>query len=224
MVIWVAGRSLALSTLVTFSRQMRGLGSSSFHKKSRQLSSTFELCWVMPDPVSFEWGDTSCSPVFRCEQFDDFFSADERSWFFILPQKILTVVKHFCFLLSDDWWCFVWMRLYKLQPGLQLQAIRWLCLDRWEMFVPHPFTKSPDSCQANLNFIECWVIMVCLNEVIQVAAKTLAASNSVTFSRQMRDVPHPLTQSPDSCQALLNFIDSWSCFNWMWLNELQPGL
>ena len=54
-------------------------------------------------------------------------------------------------------------------------------LDRWEMFVPHPLTKNPDSCQALLNFIEWWLMMSHLNEVIQVAARSLAASNLVIF-------------------------------------------
>jgi len=52
------------------------------------------------------------------------------------------------------------------------------------------------------------------NEVIQVAAKSLAASNLVTFfwtdERWLfrpKEVPHPLKKNPDSCQALFEFIE-----------------
>lgn len=65
---------------------------------------------------------------------------------------------------------FVWIRFEKLQSDVQLQATRWLLLNRWEMFVP------------------------------------------------------PFKNTPDSCQALLKFLDSWSCFYGMWLYVLQPGL
>ncbi len=86
-----------------------------------------ERSWVMTDDVSFGWDHTSCSQVFSCKQFGDFF------------------------------------------------------LDRGEMFVLHPSTKNPDSCQALLNFIEWWLMTSHLNEVIQVAARSSAASNSVIF-------------------------------------------
>ncbi len=56
-----------------FSRQMTDVCSSYLNKKSRQLSSTFEFHWVLIDDVSFEWGYTSCSQVFSCKQFGDFF-------------------------------------------------------------------------------------------------------------------------------------------------------
>ena len=51
---------------------MRGVRSSSLHKKPRQLSSTFCIYWVMTDDVSFGWASTSCSQVFSCKQFVDF--------------------------------------------------------------------------------------------------------------------------------------------------------
>ena len=44
-------------------------------------------------------------------------------------------------------------------------------LDRWE-FVPHPFARNPDSCQAF--FVIYWLIMACLNKVVQVAARSFS--------------------------------------------------
>jgi len=41
--------------------------------------------------------------------------------------------------------------------------------------------KKPDSCQALLSFIQWWLVMFCLEEVMQVAARGSAVSNSVTF-------------------------------------------
>ncbi len=87
-----------------------------------------------------------------------------------------------------------------------------------------------------------------LNEVIQVAARSLAASNSVTFFStdkrclfRTKEVPHPSIENPDSCQALLNFIEWWLimfCLNelsqvttrssavsncWHWLTKCLPS-
>ena len=66
--------------------------------KIQQLSSTFQVYWVLTDHVSFGWGDAGWNQVFSCNQFGDFF------------------------------------------------------LDRWEVFILHPSTKSPDSCQALFEF------------------------------------------------------------------------
>ncbi len=165
----------------------------------------------MTNHVSFERGHAGGNQVFSCKQFGDFF------------------------------------------------------LDRWEMFVPLPSTKKPDNCQALLNFIEWWLVMFCLEEVMQVAARSSAVGNSVTFfstdercsffippQKNPTAVKHfwifwlmtshvllewaftfydqvlsckhfgdffldkwevfvlyPLTKNPDSCQALLNFIEWW---------------
>ncbi len=124
----------------------------------------------------------------------------------------------FCILLIDDWSWFVWTAFYKLQPGLQLQAIHWLFLDRWEVLILHP-QKNPDSCQAHLNFIDWWLIMSHLNELLQVTTRSSAVSNSVTFSWQMRGARSSSTKkNPDSCQAHLNFIGWWLSMSH--LNEL----
>ncbi len=125
-VIQVAAKSLAASSSLTFSRQMRGVRSSSLHKS--------------PD---------SCQALLH--------------------------------LLSVDWSCSVWMRWYKYHQVFSCKQFGDFFLDRWQMFVPHTLTKNPDSCQALLNFIECWLMMSHLNEVIQVAARSLAASNLATF-------------------------------------------
>ena len=46
--------------------------------------------------------------------------------------------------------------------------------------------KTPNSCQAYLNFIGWWLSMSHLNELLQVTTRSSAVSNSVNFSRQMR--------------------------------------
>ncbi len=132
-----------------------------------------ERSWVLIDRVLFEWGYTSCSQVFSCKQFGDFF------------------------------------------------------LDRWKMFVPHPLTKSPDSCQALLNFIEWWLMMSHLNEVIQVAARSLAASTSVTFisTDERCSFFIPWEKIPTAVKHFwISLSDDWSCFVWMRLYKLQSGL
>jgi len=156
-----------------FSRQMRDVCSSSLNKKSRQLSSTFEFYWVMTDHVLFGWGYTSCSQVFSCKQFGDFF------------------------------------------------------LDRWEMFVLHPSTKNPDSCQALLNFIEWWLVMFCLDELFQVTTRSSAASNSVNFFSidERCSFFIPQQKNPTAVKHFwILLIDDWSCFVWMRFFKLQPGL
>ena len=64
---------------------MRGVRSSSFHKKSRQLSSTF---WTLltADHVLTECGHTTCNQVFSCKHFGDF--VPNRREVFILHPSI----------------------------------------------------------------------------------------------------------------------------------------
>ncbi len=129
--------------------------------------------------------------------------------------------------LSVDWSCSVWMRWYKLQPGLCCKQFGDFFLDRWEMFVPHPLTKNPDSCQALLNFIEWWLMMSHLNEVIQVAARSLAASTSVTFisTDERCSFFIPWEKIPTAVKHFwISLSDDWSCFVWMRLYKLQSGL
>ncbi len=113
--------------------------------------------------------------------------------------------------LSVDWACLIWMSFSKLQPGLQLQVIWWLSLDRWEVFVLHPSTKCFDSCQALLNFIDCWLSMSHLDELLRVTIRCSAVSNSVTFSRQMRDVRSSSLHNKvlTAVWHFLHFIDWW---------------
>ncbi len=63
---------------------MRGICSSSLHKKLPTAVKHFKIYWVMTDHVSFEWGYTSCSQVFSCKQFGDF-SLDR--WEMFVPNK-----------------------------------------------------------------------------------------------------------------------------------------
>ena len=161
---------------------MRGGRSSSLPKNpdSCQALLNFIECWLIMFCLNeVIQAATRSSAVSNSVAF---FSTDERCSFFIPPQKVPTAVKHFCILLIDDWSFLVWTRSCKLPPGLQLQAIRWLFLDRWEVFVLHPSTKNPDSCPALFAFIEWWLIMSHLNEVVQVAARSTIASNSVTWT------------------------------------------
>ena len=60
--------------------------------------------------------------------------------------------------LSDDWSYLIWMSFHKLQPGVQLQAVRWIFfLDGWEMSVPHPFTRQLSSM---FEFIYWWLTLI----------------------------------------------------------------
>ncbi len=115
--------------------------------------------------------------------------------------------------LSVDWSCFFWMRWYKLQQVLSCKQFVDFFLDRWEVFVLHPSQKKHDSCQALLNFIECWLIIFCLNEVIQAATRSSAISNSVTFfltderCSTNGSLFIPSQKNPDNCLALFAFIE-----------------
>ncbi len=140
-----------------------------------------ERTWVLIDHVLFEWGGTSYNQVLSCKQFGDFCLGRWEVVVLHPYQKNPDSYQALWILLSVDWSCFVWMRSCKLLPDLQLQAIRWLFLNISEMFVPHPLTKNPDSCQALFAFIEWWLIMFCLNELLQVTTRSSAVSNSVTF-------------------------------------------
>jgi len=102
-----------------FSRQMRDVCSSSLHKNPWQLSSTFEFYWLMTGHVLFGWAFSSYNQVFSCKQFGDFF-LDRREVFVLHPStKFPDSCQTLFNLLSDDWWCLIWMRSYKLQPVSQ---------------------------------------------------------------------------------------------------------
>ncbi len=100
-------------------------------------------------------------------------------------------------------------------------------LDRWEMFVPHPLTKTPDSCQALLNFIDWRLMMSHLHEVVQIAARFLAASNSVTFfsTDERCSFLIPWQKLPTAVKHFWILLsDNWWCLICMRLYKLQPGL
>ena len=106
--------SNSVTLLLSFSRCI-----PSFKKTFWQLSSW--LYWVMTDHVLVESAFTIYSQVFDCKQFGDFLL--DRWEVFILhpflesPDSFLAILG---FLLSNDWWCLIWMRFHKLHPGLQL--------------------------------------------------------------------------------------------------------
>ncbi len=81
-----------------------------------------------------------------------FFSTDERSSFFIPPQKTqqLSSTFEFYWVLTDHvsfgWGDAGWNQV------ICCKQFGDIFLDRWEVFVLHPSTKSPDSCQALFEF------------------------------------------------------------------------
>ncbi len=89
----VTTRSSAVSNSVTFSLTEERCSFFIPPQNFPTAVKHFSIYWVMTDDVSFEWGHTSCN------QF---------------PNSCQALLH----LLSDDWWCLIWMRLYKLQPGL----------------------------------------------------------------------------------------------------------
>ena len=112
-------------------------GCSSFYKRMLSLEFPKGLEWWLI-MFFFEWAFTSYNQVISCKQFIDFF-LDRWEMFVLHPSTInsdscLALFEFiewwlimFCLneviqitprLLSDDWWCLIWMRLYKLQPGL----------------------------------------------------------------------------------------------------------
>jgi len=114
-------RCSAVSNSVTFSRQMRDVSSSSLHKKSRQLSSTFCILlidwWLimfyLNEPLQFTTRSSAASNSVT-------FSRQMRGACSSSIKKPPTAVKHIWISLADDWACLIWMSFYKLQPGLQL--------------------------------------------------------------------------------------------------------
>jgi len=161
---------------------MRGVRSSSLHKKFRQLSSTFEFSdwWLIMSHLN-EVMQAAIRSLAASNSVT-FFSTDERCSFFIPPQKIPTAVKHFwIFWLMTSHVLLEWAFTFYDQV-LSCKHFGDFFLDKWEVFVLYPLTKNPDSCQALLNFIEWWLMMSRSNEVIQVAARSLAASNSLTLT------------------------------------------
>ena len=132
---------------------MRGVRSSSLHKKPRQLSSTFCIYWVMTDDVSFGWASTSCSQVFSCKQFVDFVL---DRWEMFVPHPLtknprqLSSTFEFYWVLTDHV-SFGWGDTGCNQV-FSCKQFGDFFLDRWEVFVLHPCTKTPDSCQALFEF------------------------------------------------------------------------
>ena len=182
----------------------------------------------MTGHVLFGWAFSSYNQVFSCKQFGDFF-LDRREVFVLHPStKFPDSCQTLFNLLSDDWWCLIWMRPYKLQPDLfSCRQFGDFFLNRWEMFVPHPLTKTPDSCQALLNFIDWRLMMSHLHEVVQIAARFLAASNSVTFfsTDERCSFLIPWQKLPTAVKHFWILLsDNWWCLICMRLYKLQPGL
>ncbi len=160
-----------------------------------------ERSWVLTDDVSFGWDYTSCSQVFSCKQFGDFFL--DRWEMFVLHPSTKNPDSCQALLNCIEWWlsCFVWMRLHKLQPGLQLQAIRWLFSRQMRDVCSSILNKKSRQLSSTFEFY--WVM------TDDVSFEWGYTSCSQVFScKQFGDffldrwemfAPHPFTKNPDSC-------------------------
>ncbi len=251
-------------------------------QKTQQLSSTFESYWVLTDHVSFGWGDAGWNQVICCKQFGDFFL--DRWEVFVLhpstknPDSCQALFEFYC-LMTDDI-LFEW-GYTSYNQVISCKQFGDFFLDRWEVFVLHPSTKNPDSCQALsefyclmtddilfewgytsynqvisckqfgdffldrwevfilhsftktltavehfLNFIDWWLIMSHLSELLQVTIRSSAVSNSVTFfwtnERCSFFIPPQKPWQLSSTFWIL-LLDDWWYSVWMRLYKLQPG-
>ncbi len=96
-------------------------------------------------------------------------------------------------------------------------------LDRWETLIP--LTRHPDSCQAF--FVFYWLIMACLNKVVQVAARSFSCEQlGDSFLDRWEMLCIPSFKKVLTVVKLIwsSLSDDWSCFSWIWLYELQPDL
>ncbi len=151
--------------------------------------------------VSLEWGHTGCNQIISCKQFGDFFSSGERCSFFILPQKLPTVVKHFWFfILMTDHVSFEWA-FTSYKQVFSCKQFGDFFLDRWEIFVLHP-SKKPRQLSSTFTFIDWWLLMSHLDEVIQAATWPWAVSNLMII----------WLLSSDAHQAVKIF---HKCFTWI---------
>ncbi len=126
----------------------------------------------------------------------------------------------FCWLMTDHV-SFEWA-LTSYNQVISCKQFGGFFLDRWEVFVLHSSTKTLTA----FKFIECWLMMSYLNEVIQCTTRSSALSNSVTFSRQMRGVRssscHKKFRQLSSTFWIL-LMDDWSCSVWKRSYKLHPG-
>ena len=113
------------------------------------------------------------------------FSTDERCCASFHSKKVLTVVKLIWSSLSDDWSCFSWIWLYELQPDLLAasSSVTFSRQMRGVSFFIFPQNSCHDSYQAILNFIDWWLSVSHLNEILQVTFKSSVSSSSVNFCR-----------------------------------------
>ncbi len=107
----------------------------------------------MTDHVSFEWAFTSYNQVFSCKQFVDIF-LDGWEVLFVLQTstKIPDSCQALLNFMVDDLWCLVWMKWYKLQPGLELQPIRWLFARRMRGVHSASLHKKPRQLSSTFEF------------------------------------------------------------------------
>ena len=147
-----------------------------------------------------------------------------NKWEIVRSSPLNTKFRQLSSILEFIYWWLMMFPLYELwQVITRSLAASNFCVtcfltgERWGS------QKNSDSCQANLNFTDWWLIMFYFNELSQVTTRSLAASYLVTFSRQM--IPSSLHKtSSDSCQAILNLIEWWlTMSNWMSFYNLHPG-
>ena len=159
-----------------------------FTIKSWQLSSTFEFYWLMTEHVLFERAFTSYNQVFSCKQFDDLFSTDERCLFFIhqKPDSCQARTFEFCWLMTGHV-SFGWGDTSYNQVFSCKQFGDFFSTDeRCSFFIPPQ--KIPTAVKHFwIDFVDWWLIMSHLNELLQVATESSAVSSVVTtFSTDER--------------------------------------
>ncbi len=83
---------------------------------------------------------------------------------------------------------FYWLIMARLNKVVQVAARSFSCeqlgdsfLDRWEMLCIPSLKKSSDCCQADLKFIEWWLIMFQLNVIVWVAARSFSCQQLGDF-------------------------------------------
>jgi len=176
---------------------MRGVHSSFLHKNPDSCQALFEFYCLMTDDILFEWGYTSYNQVISCKQFGDFFL--DRWEVFILHSstKTLTAVEHF-----------LKKRKGKTTPfGVNLMRSQVLYRAAQVHF---------------LNFVDWWLIMSHLSELLQVTTRSSAVSNSVAFF--WTDERCSFFIPPQKPWQLSNLSSAdWWCLIWMRSYNVQPG-
>ena len=115
---------------------------------------------------------------FSCQQLCDFYLTDESCLLSLFHSSsfhkiiVMTAIKLFWILLTDDWACLIWMRFYKLQSGLHIVSSSVIFCRQIEVcmfFIPHKTSwQLANTSEGN----DWWLMMLCLDEVTQAATRS----------------------------------------------------